>query len=128
MNNVSKEDKINAPYMKKEEREKIVKLLENCSEIKNTKYKVGNRSKGEIIKLYLEKEENKIKFNGDVNYSDNNLSENRCIKGIIYLDQEIIVDMHITRLCVLEDKTYTTLDVFGKSHEVIYNNCGGKKR
>ena len=123
-----REEIINAPYIDKEKREKFVKLIENCKELKDTKYKVGNCSKGQIIKLYLKEEENKIRFNGDINYSDNDLSENRCIEGTIYLDEEIIIDMHITRLCVEEHKIYTTIDVFGIEHKTIYNLERGKER
>lgn len=99
---------------------KYVKFLDECKEVKNTIIPVGNCVKGTILKTYF----NKIRFNAAINYSDKDKSENRYIDGLIYINNdEIIFDMHVTRLCIDENKNFTIADIF-KSNTHTYNYGG----
>lgn len=113
---------INMSY---EEKQKYLELMKKCREISDTLYPVGDVTYGDIVEITFEKLEDEIKFNGSVNYSSENISENRSIYGYICFEKEsIIVDMFITRLCVKENNEYSTVDEFKNGKIKSFYNAG----
>lgn len=105
-----------------EEAHNYLNILNNCKEIKDSIFKVDDSSIGKIVDISLKKENNNILFDGFVNYG----KENRAISGVIYTKNELVVDMHINRLCVKENNVYTTIDEFkDDEHVTMYNNSLG---
>lgn len=103
------------PYsnMTLEERNYYLYIIKNCRDISATRFPVDGKSKCDLVEMRLRKEANVIYMNGSLIIGEK-VTECRSIDGIIYLDgKEIIVDYHITRLCVSEGiKEYTVLDEF----------------
>lgn len=122
-NKIIVEQYLNGIDMSYEERDNYLKIIEECKEISNTIFKVGNTTRGNIVEITLKKEDRQIKFSGSINYNDKCFNENRSIYGVIYLNKNnVVVDMIITRLCVDDNKVYTTIDEFNNEiHKTIYN-------
>lgn len=116
VNIIFEHNRIASENMTEEERNIYIKVLENCKDICDTENKIGNVGKGEIIKGRLRKEDDKVYFSAFVTYYDleSEIRENRCVDGIIYLDNDrLLVDMHVERLCIKDEhKTYMVLDKF----------------
>lgn len=112
-------DEQDFPYMGMtlEERNYYLNIIKNCKDIADTIHKVGNKSQCRILKLSLKKKENEISFNGFATIEH----ENRCIDGYLFLEKDsILVDMHITRLCVDDiHKEYTVLDEFKLVDDIL---------
>ena len=85
-------------------------IIKNCKEISNTVNIVDNNSTCQIVEMRFKKNNDEVYFNGSLSIG----SENRSVSGIIYEETDsILVDMHITRLCVECDiKEYTVSDEF----------------
>ena len=107
------EKKFSAIGLSKEERDSYINIIKNCKDIVDSDHKIDGIGKCQIIKLYLEKKEDVIRFNGDLSVGFEN-NEIRCISGYIYIENDsIIVDMHIIRIGTdTSFKEYTTLDEF----------------
>lgn len=118
-------DEQNFPYigMTLEQRNYYLNIVRNCKDITDTIHKVGNESKCQILQLSFKKETDSIYINGILTIEDKNLniSENRCIDGyILPYKNSIVVDMHITRLCVSSiHKEYRTLDEFKLEKNIL---------
>lgn len=85
-------------------------IIKNCKDICDTVYKVDNKSTCDVVEMKFKKNNKKIDFNGSVSIG----SEKRFVDGYIYIEKnDIVVDMHIIRLCVeCENKEYRVLDQF----------------
>ena len=107
------------PYvnMTAEERNYYLNIIKNCKDICNSENKIDNQSKCELVELKLVKENRIIVFNGSVAIG----KENRSIRGEIYLKKnQIIVDMHVTRLLANDEKkVYTVLDEFKLENDIL---------
>ena len=120
---ILEEEHLNGIKMTNEEKHKYLDIIKKCKDISNTIYPVDNVTCGNVVEITFINENNCISFNGSVNYSSKNKSENRTINGYIYLDNDkTVVDMFVTRLCVKENNTYSVVDEF-KDNEIksFYN-------
>lgn len=112
-------DEQDFPYMGMtlQDRNYYLNIIRNCKDIADTIHKVGDESKCKILKLSFKKDKNVVSINGFLTIGD----ENRCIDGYIFKEKDsIIVDMHITRLCVNDiHKEYTVLDRFKLENDTL---------
>lgn len=92
-------------------------VIKNCKEICNTVNTVNGKNVCDVVEMSFKKNDNKIIFNGSLSIE----SENRCVDGIIHMEEDsILVDMHITRLCVeCQYKEYNVRDEFKRFHDYI---------
>ena len=96
--------------MTEEEFEHYYRIIENCKDICDSKYKVDGVGKCEILQLHLKKIDPSIISLYAIVYIG---EENRIINGNIYnRDKKTVVEMKVERLLAKEDKNYTTLDSF----------------
>ncbi len=106
--------------MTEEEFKYYFNLIKKCQDISDSKFKVNDNGKCEILELHLKKiNEELIDLTGTV-YNGN---ENRCINGNIHVrPKHIIVEMNVERLMVTENKKYSTLDSFKIKDDGIIRN------
>lgn len=101
------------PYinMTLEERNYYLEILNSCQDICDSKFKINNEGKCNIVEMHFKKVNDNITFNGSLNIGN---KENRCIDGTIYIEtNKLIVDSHITRLGQINEfREYTVLDEF----------------
>ena len=103
------EQKFPCENMSKEERNYYLNILRNCKDICDSENKVNDIGKCEILQTKLVKKESFITFNGVMSIS----KEKRSISGFIFVEEDnIIVDMKVTRYFDDCHKSYSTLDEF----------------
>lgn len=111
------------PYigMSLEERNYYLNIIRNCKDVCDTENKVCNKSKSRIVEMHFKKQNNVVDFNGSLTIEANQIRENRCIEGKMYLEKSsIIVDYKITRLCVEQGpKEYRVFDEFKLENNIL---------
>lgn len=114
MSNLLKEKRFPFEGITKEERDFCLNIIRNCKDISDSNHPVAGTSKCEIIELSFKKNNNQIDINGTLSIGNDKKRENRCISGYISIQSSsILVDMHITRLCVETScKEYGVIDEF----------------
>ena len=104
------------PYegMNIEQRNYYLNIIRNCKDIKDSEHKIDGESVCQILELSFKKKDSHVAINGLLSIGTDNVRENRCIEGLIFMESNnVIVDYHITRLCVGSVPTeYTVLDEF----------------
>ena len=110
------------PYfdMSKEERDSYLNVISHCKDIYETENKLGSSSKCKMHKMVLRKQGSAVTFNGILSLGEDKIYENRCIRGELYVDKDmILVYMNVERLGNVEPKMYSVADKFKLQNDIL---------
>ena len=117
INTILDEQKFPCIGMSVEERNYCLNIISNCKDICNTENKVDNKSKCEIVKMLFRKDDDIVTFDGFLKLG----SENRTIKGELYVEKDrIVVYYEITRIGVeIQNANYSVIDEFKLDNDIL---------
>lgn len=106
--------------MTKEERDRYLNIISHCKDICDTENKVGNFSKCKIIQMVLRKKGSTVTFNGILSLGEDNIVENRCVNGELYVDNDmILVYMNVERFKDIGQREYSVVDEFKLEKDLL---------
>ena len=121
---ILKEQKFPCFGIDSEDRDSYLEIIKNCKDFCDSEQKVDNQSKCDLIEMELRKVGKEVRANGSVFIGTLNKKEYRHLDANIYIEENsIIVDMLVTRLSVVDEKSqYRTLDEFVFENNVLIRN------